>query len=144
VRSRALRPRKPTYSTVMPNFFIAWTICSLSDCLTRGSLAPWPISSGARMPFGEEQWRARFQEFLLGRGVASTMLEQTHHWRPVGRGVVKQRNKVARSHEVDAGLGCRTARFGISIMLSCHSFGFSRNGCQRQFRNCSAPGPRRR
>src|SRR6266540_143882 len=37
------------YSWSMPLSFIAATICSDSACLTRGSLAPWAMSSGMRI-----------------------------------------------------------------------------------------------
>src|SRR3984957_3985175 len=37
------------YSWAMPALSSAATICSDSACFTRGSLAPWAISSGIRM-----------------------------------------------------------------------------------------------
>ena len=40
-------------------FSIASTICSDSACFTRGSFAPWPISSGRTDLVGLEQRRAR-------------------------------------------------------------------------------------
>ena len=45
-RSRGPRPRTAGTPPACPPSCIASTICSLSACLTRGSFAPWAISSG--------------------------------------------------------------------------------------------------
>ncbi len=72
--------------------------------MTRGSFAPWPISSGFLILLDERQRRALVEELLalLGRVVADAVLEHLHHRRPVRRDRLEQRDEVRRADDVDA------------------------------------------
>ena len=79
-------------------------IWSDSACLTRGSLAPWPISSGFVMLPAMLTRRALPQQLLAGfrPRIADAAAQRLVEGRPIGRDGRQQRLQVGRPDDIDA------------------------------------------
>ena len=102
-------------------------IWSDSACLTRGSLAPWPISSGLVIRRQRVQRRPLLQQLaaLLGAGIADAAGQILEECGPIGRYRRQQRLEVGRADDVDAAaehLRCKgePGQRGIAAVGAAH------------------------
>src|SRR6266487_2491891 len=69
------------YSYSIPASLSAATICSDSACLTRGSLAPWAISSGMRMSRARDSGERDHRNSLSVSGLPTRLYSAAEHVR---------------------------------------------------------------